>query len=132
CPSFAAAPTQLDPTTKRICVKTRSKRPSGFLRDSLCSLTLRSPRSSEMCITEGSSAVEALVSNASALGTSAATTLQWLSDCRSNVRLRVSFRRRRFVAKFAVPNFAAGVSNIPAASQSACAEQNYREHEWHR
>jgi hypothetical protein len=44
-PSFAAVPTQPEPTTNTICVRTRSPRPSGFLSATLCSSTLRSARS---------------------------------------------------------------------------------------
>src|SRR5205809_1638981 len=44
-PSFAAAPTQVEPTTKRIWVRTRSKSPSGFLSDSLRVSTFCSARS---------------------------------------------------------------------------------------
>src|SRR5437762_6387452 len=43
-PSFAAVPTQLEPTTKTICVRTRSPSPSGFLSTTLCSSTMRSTR----------------------------------------------------------------------------------------
>src|ERR1700730_13306653 len=52
CPSLAAAPTQLEPTTKRICVRTRSPRPSGFLRAALCPSTWRSARSSSVVTPE--------------------------------------------------------------------------------
>src|SRR5437588_6026484 len=39
-PSLAAVPTQVEPTTNRIWVRTRSQRPSGFLRDALWASTL--------------------------------------------------------------------------------------------
>src|ERR1044072_8683520 len=42
CPSFAAQPTQNVPTTNTTCVRTRSKRPSSFLKTALRSSTSRS------------------------------------------------------------------------------------------
>src|SRR5262252_6672581 len=47
-PSFAAAPTQLEPTTNKICVSTRSRRASGFFRATLCCSTSFSARSSSL------------------------------------------------------------------------------------
>src|ERR1700730_17455745 len=44
-PSVAAVPTQLEPTTKRIWVSARSKRPSGFFSDALWASTFCSARS---------------------------------------------------------------------------------------
>src|SRR5262249_31782395 len=37
---------------------------------------------------------------------------------------------RRFVAKFAMPDFAAGVRDIPTGSQRHCGEKNYGDDEW--
>src|SRR5437660_10026039 len=41
-PSLAAQPTQTVPTTKTICVRTRSKRPSSFFKAPLRASTARS------------------------------------------------------------------------------------------
>ena len=43
-----------------------------------------------------------------------------------------SFWRRWSIAKFAVPNFATGISNVATAAQGGCPEQNYHNHEWRR
>src|SRR5262249_23759028 len=51
-PSFAAVPTQPEPTTNKICVRTRSPSPSGFIRATLCSSTLPSARFSSDAIVE--------------------------------------------------------------------------------
>src|SRR5207302_2921314 len=50
CPSFAAAPTQLEPTMNKIWVSTRSRRPSSFLRGALSCSTLCSARSNLLVI----------------------------------------------------------------------------------
>src|SRR5581483_3190994 len=52
-PSLAAVPTQLEPTTNTICVRTRSPKPSGFFSTTLCRSTLRSARSNSDVIVEG-------------------------------------------------------------------------------
>src|SRR6267378_566706 len=103
CPSFAAVPTQVEPTTNRICVRTRSNSPSGFLRDSL--------RVSTFC---------------SARSRSVVTTIGYV-DLVLAIRF---FRRRRDVAKFAVSNFPAGVSDVTAESQSYRTQQNHGYDQW--
>ena len=45
------------------------------------------------------------------------------------IRLRF-FRRRWFVAKFAMTDFAAGVCDVAAGAQRDCAEQYHHDHEW--
>src|SRR5947207_3897806 len=90
CPSLAAVPTQLEPTTKRIWVRTRSPRPSGFLRAPLFSSTLRSARSNSVVPTRRYQSIVDLM----------------LFFCRRFLR------RRRDVSKLAVPDLAAGISVI--------------------
>ena len=46
-PSFAAVPTHEPPTTKTICVRTRSRSPSSFLKTALCAATRSSSRRKE-------------------------------------------------------------------------------------
>src|SRR6266403_1036578 len=118
-PSFAAVPTQLEPTTKTICVRTRSPRPSGFLSATLCSLTLRSARSSSFIIVK-----------ATPFYYFDASTPQRLFIVDLIVCLFGPFWRRRLISKFAVPNLAAGVRDIFAGSHSHSAEQNYRNNKW--
>src|SRR6266550_3144235 len=110
-PSFAAVPTQLEPTIKTICVRTRSRRPRGFVSATLCSSTSRSARSSSVVIVEARS------------GT--ALTLQQLSLVDLIVLVFCTFRRWWFVSEFAVPNFAASVSDVATGSQSRDAKQNH-------
>ena len=43
-----------------------------------------------------------------------------------------SFWRRWFIAKLAVSNSAASISDVATGPQGACAEQNYSDHEWRR
>src|SRR5216684_8889005 len=103
CPSFAAVPTQLEPTTKRIWVRTRSHRPSGFLSDALCASTFCSARCRSVVTTIGSNVDVDLMP---LLG-------------------RRFLWRRPLVSKLTVPNLAAGVSDVTANSQSDSAKQNH-------
>src|SRR5712691_4214830 len=103
CPSFAAVPTQVEPTTKRIWVRTRSQRPSGFFSDALCASTFCSARCRSVV---------------TAIGSNADVDLTLLLG-------RRFLRRGRLVAKFAVANFAAGVSDVTANSQSDGAKQHH-------
>src|SRR6266567_7052749 len=119
-PSFAAVPTQLEPTIKTICVRTRSRRPRGFVSATLCSSTSRSARSSSVVI------VEALKRHRFNV-----LTLQRLSLVDLIVLVFCLFRRWWFVSEFAVPNFAASVSDVATGPQSRDAKQNHRDRERH-
>src|SRR5204863_7155891 len=120
CPSFAAVPTQLEPTTNSIWVRTRSRSPSGFLRAALCCSTSRSARSSwVVMICRGT------VPSAQASDTNASTALH-----KRLIRLRF-YRRRGFVSKFAVADFPAGIRDVESGGQRGHSEQHHREGEWH-
>jgi hypothetical protein len=41
-----------------------------------------------------------------------------------------SLWRRWLVAKFAMPDFATGICNVPAGSQRRCGEKNYGDDQW--
>src|SRR5881275_804333 len=43
-----------------------------------------------------------------------------------------SFGRRWFVAKFAVPGFAASISDVATSSQGYCSEKDDQDHKWCR
>src|SRR5437016_10737 len=120
-PSFAAVPTQLEPTIKTICVRTRSRRPRGFVSATLCSSTSRSARSSSVVI------VEALKRHRFNV-----LTLQRLSLVDLIVLVFCPFRWWRLVAEFAVPDLAAGIGDVAASSQGHSAQQNRRDGERHR
>src|SRR5438552_17286690 len=100
-PSFAAVPTQVEPTTNRIWVRTRSNSPSGFLSDSLRVSTFCSARS------------RSVVTNA---------------DVDLMAFLLGPFWRRRNVPEFLVPNFSAGISDVTAHPQRHRTQQTYRDH----
>src|SRR6266480_3600184 len=95
CPSFAAAPTQLEPTINKIWVSTRSRRPSSFLRGALSCSTLCSARSNSLAIVAHEKFGE-----------------------RALARLPLGgFLRWRLGSKFLVPNLTAGVGDVAAHSE---------------
>jgi len=49
---------------------------------------------------------------------------------RNNLILVRLLRWRLFVAKFAMPDFAAGVRNVSSGSQCRCGDKNYGNDEW--
>src|SRR6266404_5359025 len=101
-PSFAAVPTQVEPTINKIRVSTRSRRPSSFLRGALRSSTFCSARSNSLAIVARENLKTAL----------------------GHDYLLGLFLRWRLGSKFLVSNLAAGVGNVAAHSENNCAEQN--------
>ena len=69
--------------------------------------------------------VGSLMPTVQAFDTNASTTLP-----NNLIRLRF-YRRRWFVAKFAVADFAAGVCDVAARAQRRRSEQHHHEREWH-
>src|SRR5436190_20644910 len=146
-PSFAAVPTQPDPTTNTICVRTRSPSPSGFLSATLCSSTLRSARSSSGVIVDlaEQKSFRAKSRNPVALPRVASRdpstplrsaqddhrgSVQRFNGFNDSMLLFRPFRRRRFVSKFAMSDSSAGVGDVNPASQRYGTEQDHRNGEW--
>src|SRR6266700_77147 len=134
-PSLAAVPTQLEPTTKRIWVRTRSRRPSGFLSATLWSSTLRSAFSNPVV-----TARRRIFGSAVRFTNVQRSTIGW-QDCLQTLSSPIvdltlpfggRFFWRRHIAKFAVANFSAGVGDVTADSQSHGTKQNYGDHKRHR
>src|SRR5205814_519843 len=121
-PSFAGALTQLEPTTNRICVRTRSRSVSGFLRATLCCSTSRSARSISLITRQ-------ILGHALHLPTENWHAERLPYNSQRSMLLRFC-RRRWFVAKFAVTDFSARICDVAARAQRSRSEQYHRDREW--
>src|SRR5437764_10307174 len=122
CPSFAAAPTQLERTTNSICVRTRSRSVSGFLRATLCCSTSRSARSISLITRQ-------ILEHALRLPTENWHAERLPYNSQRSMLLRF-YRRRWFVAKFAVTDYSARICDVSARAQRSRSEQYHRDREW--